>query len=60
MSYEYNAETKNILQDWINTLKKNNAIDELFVSRLEDSINLTEIGDSEKIRELIESLENRQ
>jgi hypothetical protein len=59
MTYQYNAETKKILQDWIIALKQNNSLDESFVVRLGVLVDSAEIGDSEKIHDFIKSLDEQ-
>lgn len=57
MAQQYNTETKKILQNWIYSLKQNDVLDGAFVSQLQTLIDSAEVGDAEKIQELLEELE---
>jgi hypothetical protein len=57
MPHQYNLETKNILDEWITTLKQKDGFDETIIAQLEALVYSGEIGDQEKIRAVIEAME---
>jgi len=57
MPYQYNLETKNILDEWITTLKQKDSFDESIIVQLEALVDSGEIGDQEQIRAVIEAME---
>lgn len=57
MPHQYNIETKNILDEWITTLKQKDGFDEVIIAQLEALVDSGEIGDQEKIRAVIEAME---
>jgi hypothetical protein len=57
MPYQYNMETRNILDEWITTLKQKDGLDEAIIAQLEALVDSGEIGDQEQIRAVIEAME---
>ena len=57
MPHQYNMETKNILDEWIITLKQKDYLGEVIIDQLEALVDSGEIGDQERINEVIEAME---